>query len=228
MGPTRLTLTVLLAAASSVLAQAPPAAADLAARIQARYASVRDFTADFTQTQTSAISRGTYVDRGKVAVKKPGRMRWVTSTGSRSELVADGSQLYFYLPKDKIVQVSPMPKDSQASTALLLLAGRGDLTRDFTPDPDVERGPNDWRLTLMPAAPQPDFKTLTLAVDRSSLQLRGLTVVDAQGGVQRFEFSNLRENQGLPDSTFAFTIPKGVEVRRAGTQGQPARPAQVP
>jgi len=202
--------------ASTVLAaaQTPPVASDLAARIQARYATVRDFTADFTQTQTSAISRSTAVDRGKVVVKKPGRMRWVTSTGSRSELVADGTQVYFYLPKDKLVQISPLPKDSEASTALLLLAGRGDLTRDFSVDPNVRGGELDWQLTLTPRASQADFKTLTLAVDRRTLQLRGLRVVDTQGGVQQFEFANLRENQGISDSTFAFRVPKGVDIRR--------------
>lgn len=207
-------LVVAATGVAPLLAQSPPAGPDLAARIQARYATIRDFTADFTQTQTSGISRGTYVDRGKVSIKKPGRMRWVTSTGSRSELVADGTQIYFYLPKDKLVQVSPMPKDSEASSALLLLAGRGDLTRDFTADATVNVTPTDWRVTLTPRGPQQDFKTLTLAVTPASLQLRGLTVVDTQGGIQRFEFTNLRENRGIPDSTFAFTVPKGVEVRR--------------
>jgi outer membrane lipoprotein carrier protein len=199
---------------ASAAAQSAPSAAELAARIQTRYDTVRDFTADFTQTQTSGISRTTSVDRGHVSIKKPGRMRWVTTTGSRSELVADGTQVYFYLPKDKLVQVSAMPTDTQASTALLLLAGRGDLTRDFTVDPKVDAGASEWRITLSPKAANADFKTLTLAVDRTSLQMRGLTVVDPQGGVQRFEFTNLRENRGIADSTFAFTIPKGVDVRR--------------
>ena len=189
-------------------------AAELVARIQARYATVRDFTADFTQTQTSGLTRQNAVDRGKVSIKKPGRMRWVSETGSRSEVVADGVQIYFYLPKDRLVQVSPMPKGSEASTALLLLTGRGDLTRDFSTGPVTDSTPGEWRVTLTPKSPQADFTTLTLAVDRASLQLRGLTVEDTQGGVQRFQFTNLRENQGLADSAFEFKIPKGVDVRR--------------
>jgi outer membrane lipoprotein-sorting protein len=39
-------------------------------------------------------------------------------------------------------------------------------------------------------------------------------VTDEEGGVTSFRFTNVRENQKLPDSDFVFTIPRGVEVRR--------------
>lgn len=186
---------------------------DLARRIQAHYATVRDFTADFELAQASGLLPREAIDRGRVEVKKPGRMRWTFTTGDRNQVVSDGVRTYSYFPRDKYVAIAPLPAGDDASTALLFLTGRGDITRDFTASLPGEPPPGEWHLALAPRRPQADFVTLTLQVDRRSLALRGLVVVDAQGGTQRFRFSNLRENRGLPDSLFEFTIPRGVEIR---------------
>jgi outer membrane lipoprotein carrier protein len=189
-----------------------PSAAELAAKIQARYETVRDFTADFTLTTTSSLAIGAGSDRGKVIVKKPVRMRWTLQTGSQHEIVSDGTTIYNYFPKDKIVNEAPLKE--QTSTALLLLTGRGDLTRDFVPSLGKDQPPTEWRLTLKPKLPQPDYTELTLTVDRPTLRLAGLDIVDDQGTVRKFRFSNLRENQGVADSLFAFKVPPGVEIQR--------------
>jgi outer membrane lipoprotein carrier protein len=193
-------------------AQGTPSAADLAARVQARYATIRDFTADFTLNTTSSLAIGGGSDRGKVIVKKPVRMRWTLQTGSQHEVVSDGTTLYNYFPKDKIVNV--MTLEEQTSTALLLLTGRGDLTRDFEPSLGKEQPPGEWRLTLRPKTPQPDYTEITLAVDRTTLRLLGLDILDDQGTIRKFRFTNLRENRGVPDSAFAFKVPPGVEVQK--------------
>jgi outer membrane lipoprotein carrier protein len=196
-------------------AQAGASPADVAARIQAHYASVRDFQADFTLDQSSGLTPQSAVDHGRVLVKKPGRMRWTFETGNHSEVVSDGVQIYAYFPKDKYVQVTPFPKPGDRSTALLYLTGRGDLTRDFTASAPDEPGPaGETRVTLQPKTPQSDFVSLTLGVDARSLAWRTLVIVDEQGGVRRFTFTNLRENRGIPDRAFEFAIPRGVDIRR--------------
>jgi outer membrane lipoprotein carrier protein len=140
-------------------------------------------------------------------------MPWTYQTSDKQEFVSDGTRLYSYFPRDKYVTTSPLPKGDEVSTALLFLAGRGDLTRDFTAAVPDEQPAGEWRLLLTPKSPQADFKTMTLDVDRATLALRGFTVVDEQGGVSRFRFLNLRENRGLGDGEFAFQIPKNVEIR---------------
>jgi outer membrane lipoprotein carrier protein len=196
------------------MAQAAPSPAELAARIQARYATIRDFTADFTLTQTGGLSTASAADRGKVSISKPGRMRWTLETGSHSEVISDGVQTYVYFPQDNVVQVTAVPKNEQPSSALSLLTGRGNLTRDFAasaPKGSVPAG--TWAVTLTPRTADADFTSVTLIVDPATLQLRGLDVVDSQKATQVYRFTNLRENQGVKDSVFAFTIPKGVELR---------------
>ncbi|RPJ84431.1 MAG: hypothetical protein EHM13_04315, partial [Acidobacteria bacterium] len=57
-----------------------------------------------------------------------------------------------------------------------------------------------------------EYDWLVLVLDRQSLQIRRLVTADAQGGTSTFAFSRIRENVGLPDKTFTFTIPRGVDV----------------
>jgi len=205
---------VLLGVALGADQAAPPTATDLAARVQAHYATVRDFTAGFTVSQRSALMVKTLVERGDVKVKKPGRMRWIYKSPEPKEFVADGSQLYAYHPKDKYVMISALPPPDQTSAALLFLSGRGDLTRDFTAAVPAKHPEGEWRLELTPRSRQADFTSLTLDVDRATLQMRGVIVVD-DNGESSFRFANLRENQGLSDQVFVFQIPKGVErIRR--------------
>src|SRR5690606_2146446 len=89
------------------------------------------FTADFTQRQTSALLPKPVIERGTVKIKKPGRMHWVYTTGDRNQTISDGTMIYFYFPRDRFVERRPLPREGEASTGLLLLTGRGDLTRDF-------------------------------------------------------------------------------------------------
>ena len=59
---------------------------------------------------------------------------------------------------------------------------------------------------------------MTLVVDPRSLAIRGLVTVDAQGGESQFSFTNLKENVGLADKEFAFTVPRGVDIVRASSR----------
>jgi outer membrane lipoprotein carrier protein len=98
---------------------------------------------------------------------------------------------------------------------MLFLLGRGQIARDFTvaTAPAVPGAPPDSvALTLVPKTAVPDYDRLTLVVDRASLGLRMLVARDAQGGTSTFAFKNLKENVGLPDSRFTFTIPRGADV----------------
>ena len=67
-------------------------------------------------------------------------------------------------------------------------------------------------MALVPKHRCPTTTRLTLVVDRATLGLRMLIARDGQGGTSTFVFSQLRENVGLPDSRFSFTIPRGADV----------------
>ena len=72
-------------------------------------------------------------ERGRLLVKKPGKMRWDYTAPEPKQFVSDGVKMYSYIPQDKQVIVAAVPPDDDAPTPTLFLAGKGNLTRDFTP-----------------------------------------------------------------------------------------------
>lgn len=195
-------------------ASAQPAGNDLARAIQSHYQQVRDFTATFEQAYVGGALKRRTVEKGTVAIRKPGRMRWDYESPEKKLFIADGTRMYFYVPADKQVRVSAMPEAGRVPTPILFLAGRGDLLRDFTVEEvQAPAGATGTRaLRLRPVRQEQEYETLTLVVDTASLAWRQLIVVDGQGGTSTFTFTNLRENVGVADSRFVFSMPKGVDV----------------
>jgi outer membrane lipoprotein carrier protein len=192
--------------------QTGPSPEALARALQARYQNVRDFTADFVQTYRGGVLRTETREKGTVAVKKPGRMRWIYISPERKEFVSDGEKMYSYIPEDRQVVVSDVPADNEAPTPVLFLAGKGDLVKDFTATLAPSPVSGSVGLKLTPRRSEPEYEYLIVAVDPETLQIRALTTRDRQGGESTLRFENLQENKGISDKDFAFRIPRGVDV----------------
>ena len=213
--PAVLALAVF-AVTGSLLAQEPAgklSAEEVAAKVQQRYDTIRDFEADFVQSYQGGLLRTRTTEQGTVAIKRPGRMRWVYTKPERKEFVSNGRQIYSYLPRDKQVIVSPMPDEAQ-NTPALFLTGRGHLVRDFIASfadvPDAPAGAIG--LKLVPRKEDPEVEWLMIAVDAATFQLRQLVALDRQGGRSSFTFTNMKENRNLSDTIFDFKVPRGVDV----------------
>ena len=72
-------------------------------------------------------------ERGTLAIKRPGRLRFTYTKPERKEFVSDGVRLYTHLVADKQVIVSPAPSAEDGDVPAMFLAGRSDLARDYTP-----------------------------------------------------------------------------------------------
>ena len=192
-----------------------PTAAGLAEALQKKYDGIKDFSADFVHTYRGGVLRKQLTEKGRLLVKKPGKMRWDYSAPEQKQFVSDGVKVYSYIPVDKQVIVGTVPQGDAAGTPALFLAGKGDLTRDFTAslvDPPSGSPAGVRALKLVPRRPQPDYDWLVLLVEPGSLLLRGMVTADAQGGTSMFSFENLKENVGLADREFTFRMPRGVDV----------------
>lgn len=220
----RLFLRVLPAAALVALplaAQTPgrPAADELTRALQKKYDGIRDLTADFVHTYEGGVLRQRTTERGRVFIKKPGKMRWEYRVPEEKLFVSDGRRLYSYIPADRQVIVGSMPAEDQATTPMLFLAGAGNLLRDFTVAYADRRPapPDRYVLTLTPKQSEPEVEWLTLVVDRGTLRILQLATRDWQGGTSTLTFTNLQENPRLSDRLFSFSIPSGVDVITSGT-----------
>jgi outer membrane lipoprotein carrier protein len=221
----RLGVAVVLFAAASQLGQAqqqaPGAGAGtaeaLAKALDARYKTIRDFSATFVQTYRGGALRTQSKEAGTVKIRKPGLMRWLYTAPEKKEFVSDGHSIYSYFPADRQVMVSRVPSDLESTTPALFLAGKADIARDFVAEfaPSPVEGTIGLKLT--PRRGEANVDYFIVATERPSLQIRGLAARDAQGGDSTLVFSNLKENQGISDKEFAFRIPKGVDVVTNGS-----------
>jgi outer membrane lipoprotein carrier protein len=186
----------------------------VAADLQQKYDRVMDFSADFVHTYRGGVLKQQATERGRLLVKKPGKMRWEYTAPEKKLFVSDGRKIYSYIPQDRQVVVNTMPQGDQAPTPALFLTGRGNITRDFNVafDKVPEAPAGSIALKLSPKKREPEYESLTLVVEPKSLSLRMLIASDTQGGRSAFTFSNLKENVGLADNQFVFQMPRNVDV----------------
>ena len=177
---------------------------------------IKDFSTDFVHEYRGGVLKRQLREKGRLFIKKPGKMRWEYTSPETKLFVSDGRRIYYYIPADKQVIVSAVPEDDAPGAAVMFLAGRGNLTRDFTTTiTDVPVGLSQQgtrALKLVPKVTQAEYDSLVMVVDANSLDLRGLMSVDAQSGTSTFTFQDLKQNVGLADKTFVFDIPRGVDV----------------
>ena len=199
-------------------AQTARSADAIARALQTRYQGIQDFSADFVQTYRGGVLKTPTNQRGTVQIKKPGKMRWVYTAPEKNVLVSDGRKIHWYVPEDKIVTVRDVAPESEATTPLLFLSGKGDIARDFTASFVDSTIPGSLALKLVPRRPEPEYEYLVVTLDPASLQMQALTTRDRQGGESTHRFTNMKENQRLSDKTFVFTPPRGVKVVTDGTR----------
>jgi len=184
-------------------------ASDLARRIGQRHQRVADLTARFVQTYRSGMLAQEVVEKGVVSLKRPGRMLWEYRDPEKKTFVSDGKTFYFYVPADR--QVIVRDQAGQRGLPALLLSGRDDLLEEFDATLEPPPGPGVQRLRLVPKKADPEVERVFLDVDERD-RIRAVRVRDAQGNESRFEFTEIRENVGLPDRLFHFEVPRGIEV----------------
>jgi outer membrane lipoprotein carrier protein len=204
-----------LSLAFTVSASAQSPTADSVARdLQKKYDRVNDFSADFVHSYRGGVLKQQATERGRMMVKKPGKMRWEYTSPEKKTFVSDGHKMYSYLPKDRQVIVSTVPAQDDAATPALFLTGKGNITRDYTVafDKISEAPAGSIALRLTPRKREAEYDWLTLVVEPRTLDLLMLITLDPQGGRSAFTFSNLKQNIGLADNLFVFKMPHNVDV----------------
>src|SRR3990172_5973832 len=208
-------LPLLLAVAVSV-APGEERLTDLVEKIESHYDAVADFEAGFRQRYQRRLLRRMVEEKGKVSVKKPGRIRWEYRSPEEKVFVTDGAKTYFYLPAENQVMVSHQPQGAmgmEQGSPFELLAVRGRLRESFTAAfSDEPATGGGIVLRLDPRRPREEFEVVELEVEPSDGRILRVVLIDTTSNRTEFLFDDVRENVGLPHSLFLFSIPSGVEV----------------
>jgi outer membrane lipoprotein-sorting protein len=169
-------------------------------QVSAHLRAVATMTADFAQTD----QRGRIL-RGKMLIKRPGRLRFEYRPGVSMLIVADGRKLNMIDYEVKRVESWPIAN----SPLSVLLDPRQNLARVAS----VVQ--NDRQVLMVRARDprRPEFGTISIAFAKvagapSGLQLQGWTVIDAQNNRTTVKLSNQRFNTPIADGAFAWTDPR--------------------
>ncbi|MFB3117740.1 MAG: outer membrane lipoprotein carrier protein LolA [Myxococcota bacterium] len=186
-------------------------AAEVLERLQARYAAIRDFRADFVQTSRVASLGREDVTSGSVVVERPGRMLWKYKEPDPLVIVLDGDALRIYNPAERQLQIAPVASGAISPTALSFLLGDGVLSKLFGARRIRESNRAEIGLKLIPLEDS-GFEYLELWLDPASYQLRESVLVDLFGNRTRVRFSAVAENKGVEEEVFSIRVPEDTEV----------------
>ncbi len=216
----RLAIIVLLVLALG-LGQANPgqarSAEEVIAQVQKQYDSTGVFKTRFRQESRLKSQGAGDTAEGVLYFKKPSQMRWdyQAPAAQKKEVIADGREVYIYIPQDKTVMVYPMKQVMRSDLVMRFFSGIGELQRDFTVAWQTPyQGSGPMKIVLKPTKAQPDLKELTLTIDPQTYLVQTLEFSNAYGDFTRMNFSSTQLNVSLDANFFRFTPPPGVQVVR--------------
>ncbi len=181
-------------------------------KLQERYDATRTFQAQVRQEMKVKSLDVSDVSEGSVVFKKPGKMRWDFQTPRAQQIIADGTLLWIHQPDDRQVLKAPFKAAFVSTTPVSFLLGVGRITDDFRPYADP-RGCTPTRLYVALAAKKgEEVGALAFGVDRATYDIVEAAVTDPLGNVTTLTFTDIARNVEIPDTTFAFTVPPGVDV----------------
>jgi outer membrane lipoprotein-sorting protein len=150
-----LLLPALLLAGSAF---AEDAADAVMARVASTYANVERVDAEFTQ------SAGGTVQKGRIALQKPGSMRWDFDSGD--SWISDGTTLWIASPDDRTVTVFKR-QDAMLRRFFELLTGSDAVRKDFRVSLIATTSEGDT-LKLVSRLPDPVLEWLHVTVDKKT------------------------------------------------------------
>lgn len=162
-------------------------------RVEQYLTGLRSMESRFLQ----ATSNGG-ISKGKLFVKRPGRLRFEYDPPTPILIVADGRHLIYYDAEAE--QTSYLPIDSTVASFLLQdpvrLSGSARIT-------GFQRTGDGFRISLV-QADEPEAGTVTLYFADNPLRLEQWVVVDAQGIETRVSLVNPQTGVSIDSSKFVF------------------------
>jgi outer membrane lipoprotein carrier protein len=199
----------------------PPAAASPAEvksvvdAVQAFYNKTRTFKSEFNQTFLVKAYSMTKRSHGTVVFSKPGKMDWVYDDPKGNRVVSDGTTLRVFQAADNQVYEQPVAS-SQYPAALSFLTGQGQLSSSFDFDLKDGNGPMNFPGGLVligtPKTPTAAYQKVLFYVDKATMQIRSVLILDGQSNRNRFDFVAPSVNGAVDPNQFVFVAPPGATV----------------
>lgn len=182
-------------------------AADAKSDFQQKFHAIRTMQATFIQA-VEFKTRASTTSSGKMSLVRPGRFRWDTLKPIKQLVVADGSRLWIYDEDLEQVTVKKQASALQSAAGLFLSDNDDHLLQSF--DVSTKKNGPITSFDLRSKSARADFKHVIFLFEDKTL--RGMELFDALGQHTTVRFQNIKINTVLPNQTFKFVPPHGVDV----------------
>ena len=170
---------------------------EVVTKVQKQYDSTGVFKTRFRQESKLKSQGAGDTAEGLLYFKKPSQMRWdyQSPAAQKKEVIADGREVYIYIPQDKTVMVYPMKQVMRSDLVMRFFSGIGELQQDFNVSWNTPySGSGPMRILLKPTKPQPDLRDLVLTIDPQTYLVQGLEFSNTYGDFTRMSFSGTQLN----------------------------------
>lgn len=190
-----------------LLAVAQPAAEKLAGML----GGIQSYQALFIQYVTDQRGARVQETAGYIQAKRPNLFFWETQPPLAQRIVADGKEIWIYDPDLEQVTVKTLGEDIQNTPALLLSGDVQNLQKAYEITHQQVSEKID-QFVLVPKGKDSLFEQMRLSFDKGVLT--EMRLMDSLGQRTVISFSKIETNPNIPDSTFRFQVPEGVDVFR--------------
>ena len=175
---------------------------EVAQRLQQRYRALNALQADFVQDVGGASLHGTLTVRGDAfRIELPNQV-----------LVSNGATLWSYSEDDNQVVVQDYDEQELGFSIGQLFTNYLSIFRVTGATQATMNGVRHGVLALVPREVGTSVRDATLYVRSEDAVPTKVRVHDVNGSTLAFDLSNVRLNPRLPNDTFTFRFPRGVEV----------------
>jgi outer membrane lipoprotein-sorting protein len=182
------------------------------------YGAIRDYEANIV------IRSGSSDMTGKVSHLTPSFLLIEFSTPSDQVIVFNGELLTIYLPEFRAVlnqNINQSRRSTVSGAGLASAQGLSMLRRNYVPS--FVTGPNPElldassrervvKLRLTRASVSEGFREIILSIDPDTKLIRRIEGQTITGGTVRFDFTNVKINQNIPEQRFIYDSPASANM----------------
>lgn len=180
---------------------------DVLKKIQNKFNSLNNFTANFSQNYFNAQGKDAGKANGKFSYKR--KNKFIVDLKSQL-IISDGQTIWNNDKRFNRVVVSNLSDDPTSFSLEQFIFDYPLLCKNsIVKNETVANG--EILIEMIPKDQDLQFMVVRLWVSADGM-INKLEVVDRGEMRYAFQFSEIKINQDLPDSKFTFTTPKGIQV----------------
>lgn len=177
--------------------------------VESRYNNAKTLQVLFSEAYTGP-GQPRRTESGKLALRKPGRMRWDYTSPQGKLFVSDGKWLWLYTPSNNRVERMKLKETDDMRAPLAFLLGKLNFSKEFR-NIKAQSGPDGTAISAEPATDTLPYTSVEFLVSPER-QIRRVKVTGYDKSVLEFHFDQETMNPPLDSKLFRFEAPQGAEV----------------